>query len=242
MSKLQQTLAKFAETDFAPPLYNVWTFAKKSNGVGHFGNSEQQIVDNLLYLYTEPFDIVLDPFGGGGSTIDVCKRRLRRYWVSDRKPIPERAHEIRKLDVVDGLPPLFKRWSEVTLTYLDPPYWKQAENQYSQDAEDLANMPLAEFTSNLAGVVRSIAEKQSRGVIALIIQPTQWKADGHKYTDHVMDLITAVGQDLARVEMRISAPYNTEQYTPQIVNWAKENKQLMVLTREIIVWRVGGAK
>lgn len=241
VSKITKTLAEFAEPDFTPPLYNVWTFAKKSNGVSHFGNSEQRIVDNLLYLYTEPFDIVLDPFGGGGSTIDVCKRRLRRYWVSDRKPIPERAHEIRHLDIVDGLPPLAKRWSDVTLTYLDPPYWKQAENQYSQDAEDLANMPLDEFTANLAGVVRSIAEKQSKGVIALIIQPTQWKAEGRKYTDHVMDLIQAVGTDLAHVEMRISAPYSTEQYTPQMVNWAKENKQLMVLTREIIVWRVGGA-
>ena len=32
------------------------------------------------------FDIVLDPFAGGGATIDVCKKRLRRYCVSDRKP------------------------------------------------------------------------------------------------------------------------------------------------------------
>lgn len=52
----------FNDTDFTPPLYNIWTFAKKSNAVSHFGNSEQRIVDNLLYLYTEPFDIVVDPF------------------------------------------------------------------------------------------------------------------------------------------------------------------------------------
>ncbi len=48
--------------DYKPPLYNVWKFAKKTNSTSHFGNSEQRIVDNLLYLYTEPFDIVLDPF------------------------------------------------------------------------------------------------------------------------------------------------------------------------------------
>jgi DNA modification methylase len=76
----------FSEEGFTPPIYNIWSFNKKTNEVGHFGNSEQRIVDNLLYLYTEPFDIVLDPFAGGGSTIDVCKKRMRRYFVSDRKP------------------------------------------------------------------------------------------------------------------------------------------------------------
>jgi hypothetical protein len=58
-------------------------------------------VDNLLYLYTKPFDMVLDPFAGGGSTIDICKRRFRRYMVSDRKPIVEREKEIRKHDLID---------------------------------------------------------------------------------------------------------------------------------------------
>lgn len=35
----------FSEEGFTPPLYNVWTFSKKTNEVAHFGNSEQQ-VDN----------------------------------------------------------------------------------------------------------------------------------------------------------------------------------------------------
>jgi len=56
-------------TDFKVPLYNVWKFGEKTNQIGHFGNTEQTIVDNLLYLYTDPFDIVIDPFAGGGSTI-----------------------------------------------------------------------------------------------------------------------------------------------------------------------------
>ena len=78
-------------------------------------------MDNLLYLYTQPFDVVADPFAGGGSTIDICKKRLRRYWVSDRKPVPERAAQIREHDVTAGLPPL-ARWQDVKLVYLDPPW------------------------------------------------------------------------------------------------------------------------
>lgn len=33
--------ANFEEEGFKPPIYNVWTFSKKSNEVSHFGNSEQ---------------------------------------------------------------------------------------------------------------------------------------------------------------------------------------------------------
>lgn len=233
-----KVLSQFQDQDFTAPLYNVWTFAKKTNEVSHFGNSEQRIVENLLYLYTEPFDIVFDPFAGGGSTIDVCRKRLRRYWVSDRKPIVEREAEIRLMDVAQELPPLNKRWSEVTLTYLDPPYWKQAEGQYSTDAEDLANMPLDQFTDTLIGIVSRIAEKQSRGAIALIIQPTQWKADGREFTDHVMHLVNGVKSKRLTLENRISCPYSTQQANAQQVEWAKANRKLLVISRELIVWRL----
>ena len=56
VSNFGKSLDFTRDNEFQPPLYNLWTFAKKTNGVSHFGNSEQRIVDNLLYLYTEPFD------------------------------------------------------------------------------------------------------------------------------------------------------------------------------------------
>lgn len=231
--------ANFQDEDFTPPIYNVWSFKKeKTNAVDHFGNSEQGIVENLLYLYTEPFDIVLDPFAGGGSSIDICQKRLRRCYASDRKPIVERENDIRLLDIAQELPALNKRWSEVTLTYLDPPYWKQAEGQYSDDAQDLANMPLEQFTDTLIAIVERIAAKQSHGVIALLIQPTQWKSDQRAFTDHVTHLLCGVKSKRLTLENRISCPYQTQQYNAQQVEWAKANHKLLVLTRELIVWRV----
>jgi len=231
--------AMHQDADFAPPIYNVWTFAKKTNSVTHFGNSEQAILDNLLYLYTQPFDIVVDPFAGGGATIDICRKRLRRYWVSDRKPIVERENEIRQHDLVtDGAPPLNRNWSQVTLTYLDPPYWKQAEGQYSNDSTDLANMGLEQFNDALATIVRDIAKRQSRGVIALLIQPTQWKTPGREFADHVTDLVRNVGNKRLILENRVSVPYSTEQYNAQQVQWAKDNRKLLVITRELIIWRI----
>lgn len=221
-------------TDFDPPIYNIWKQQTKSEGSSHFGNSETRWVDNLLYLYTEPFNIVVDPFAGGGSTIDICKKRFRRYFVTDRKPIVEREKEIRTHDLTEGLPKP-PSWQDVKLVYLDPPYWKQAEGQYSDDPTDLANMSLEDFNKSLAGIISGFAKKLTDAHIALIIQPTQWKAPERQFTDHVGDMLRAVKLPVA---MRYSVPYESQQCNAQMVEWAKENKTCLVLTREIVVWKV----
>ena len=64
--------------DFERPIYNVWKQQEKSSGSQHFGNSEPRCVDNLLYLYTEPFDVVVDPFAGGGS--------MKIHWILPSYP------------------------------------------------------------------------------------------------------------------------------------------------------------
>jgi len=195
-------------------------------------------LDNLLYIYTEPFDIVVDPFAGGGSTIDVCKKRLRRYWASDRLPIDER-RDIRQWDILEGPPPLHKRWGDVALMYLDPPYWKQMEGKYSDDPQDLANMELDEFYKELTGFVLACATKMHpESYIALLIQPTQWRAPDRQVVDHVIDLITRLQTKTLKYIRRISCPYNTQQYNAQQIEWAKENRDVLVLTRELIVWKV----
>ena len=222
-------------TDFEPPLYNVWKQQSRTPGSAHFGNSDSRWVDNLLYLYTQPFDVVVDPFAGGGSTIDVCRKRFRRYWVSDRKPIVEREKEIRAHDLTAGLPSL-PRWKDVRLVYLDPPYWAQAAGAYSADPTDLANMPLVEFTDTLAAVINGFGAKLkgTGAVIAMIMQPTQWKAPERQYTDHVADMIRAVKLP---IDLRIQCPYESQQCNAQMVEWAKANRKILVLSREIVVWR-----
>jgi DNA-binding XRE family transcriptional regulator len=225
---------------FTPPIYNVWKKQTKTNAVSHFGNSEVEWLENLLYLYTNPASIVVDPFAGGGSTIDACKKWSRRYYVSDRKPIVAREHEIRLHDLTTGLPSV--RWKDVDLVYLDPPYWKQAEGQYSEDPTDLANMKLEQFNTALAGIINGFAKKlkdsasDKPAYIALIIQPTQWKAPERQFTDHIGDMLRAVKLP---VDMRYSVPYESQQCTAQMVEWAKAAKRCLVLTREIIVWGVG---
>jgi hypothetical protein len=241
LNKPDRSAAEHA-TDFEPPIYNIWKQQTKTAGSSHFGNSEVRWVDNLLYLYTEPFDVVVDPFAGGGSTVDICRKRMRRFWVSDRIVQPELEKKVRHHDLIDeqgnvALPPL-PRWKDVKLVYLDPPYWRQAQGEYSDDPADLANMDLERFNEALAGVINGFAKKLKNGdpkYIALIIQPTQWKADERNFVDHVGDMLRAIKLPVA---MRYSVPYESQQCTAQMVDWAKANKTCLVLTRELVVWRV----
>lgn len=228
------------DSNWKPPLYDVWAFAKGTNRVSHNGNSEVRIVDNLLYLYTEPFDIVIDPFAGGGSTIDVCKKRLRRYWVSDLNPIVEREHEIRTANVLTELPGPYNAWKDVSFVYLDPPYWRQALGMYGDSPDNLANMELEKFYNTLVNLISRYADKMYSGShIALIIQPTQWNAPERKPVDHIFDImIKLLDNQNLKYSRRISVPYSTHQYNPQQVNWAKENKDILVITREIIIFEV----
>jgi ParB-like chromosome segregation protein Spo0J len=73
--------------DFEWPLYTVWRQQEKTPGSSHYGNSEVRWVDNLLYRYTQLFDIVVDPFAGGGhgaapfGRLDLHDQVLKTYGV-----------------------------------------------------------------------------------------------------------------------------------------------------------------
>ena len=224
-------------TDIDLPLYDVWKAKASSNTTNHPGQTEALFTDWLLYLYTKPGEMVVDPFAGGGTTIDVCKRRFRRYFVSDSTPIPAREADIRQHDVTSGIlkPP---QWNDVALVYLDPPYGGQVSGEYSDEDTDLANMPVEKFRSALLKAVNAYTGKLRDGAhLALVMQATQWHGDeGRERQDHLMAL--AHGVKRARLVERIQCPYESQQATPQMVEWAKNNRRILTLSREIAVWRV----
>jgi len=227
-------LSALYQDKFEPELYDIWNFAKKTNEVKIHGNTEVRIVDNLLYKFTRPFDIVIDPFAGGGSTIDVCKKRLRRYWASDRIPVVERM-DIREHDLTNGITGPY-HWEDVALVYLDPPYWKQSAGKYSDDPTDLANMPLDEFTRTLITIIEDYGDKIKAGShIVCIISPTQWPNEDKSVNYHDIDLTCYNYRNLKLIN-RIICPYSTQQYNGTQVDIAKKEKIWMVLSRTMLIW------
>lgn len=235
MSKSDNFNAFYQDPEWHPPLYDIWNFSKNNNSTKHFGNTPVEIVDNLLYTFTQPFDIVIDPFAGGGSTIDICKKRMRRFWVSDRTPTPARP-DIRMHDVVFSGISGPSRWGDVALVYLDPPYWKQAAGKYSNDPTDLANMTKSEFDACLAEIIAEYGAKMKPGAhLACIISPTQWPNEDHHTDYHDLDLVRNVNKKWKLIR-RVLCPYSTEQYNGTQVEIAKRDKLWLVLTRTLLIW------
>jgi len=211
--------------------FDIWQFQKADGESSYFGKLPPQVVENLLWLYTEPGDIVMDPFAGGGTTIDVAKRMGRRVWASDRKPstptLPIHEHNIAD----GGWPADLGAPRTADLVLLDPPYWQQAKGRYSDDIDDLANCSLDVFYAAWSAVAKNVMAHTSR--VAYIISPTQ--LDDGIVIDHATDMLKPFLEDGWRVERRIIVPYQTQQATGQQVEWARENKRLLKLYRDLVV-------
>jgi hypothetical protein len=41
-----------------------------------------------------------------------------------------------------------------------------------------------------------------------------------------------------KLETRVSCPYGSYQYMPPCVDWAKENKKPLTLSRELLIWKI----
>ncbi|MFW9989886.1 MAG: DNA methyltransferase [Candidatus Odinarchaeota archaeon] len=217
--------------NFESEIYSIWNFGKATNEVRHFGNIPPEIIDNLMYYYTKPFDVVFDPFGGGGSTIDKCIERKRRYYVSDLNPIPAR-QDIRKHDITTGLP---DDLPVPDLVFLDPPYWKQAEMKYSQDNTDLGNVDIDIFLNTIGDIAKSVKRKwndKHNGKLAIII-------GAYKHNGEYIDLPLLCYERISKylkLKQRIIVPYSTQVHGGAFVKMAKEKKEILYLTRDLMVF------
>ncbi|MBF0466888.1 MAG: hypothetical protein HQK96_09750 [Nitrospirae bacterium] len=223
------TLAEITK-QFSPYLYSIWSLHKGDKKT-YFGAFPREYMENILYYHTEPLEIVYDPFAGSGTTVDVCKAWHRRYYCSDRIVMNGREEDIRQWEIANGLP---EDLELPDLVFLDPPYWKQAENKYSKDNECLGNMNLDDFYSTFETFLKDLILRKVNRIV-VVIQPTQYK-NGLVYEDHIFHFAKVLDGKYT-IEMRRILPYSTQQYNAQMVIKAKERKVDLGLHRDLVVWR-----
>jgi DNA modification methylase len=81
----------------------------------YIGATPSWVIWQLVQRYTQPGDLIVDPFCGSGTTIDVAKdtgRRARGFDLAPFRPDIERA-DARRLPLAAN---------EAQLVFLDPPY------------------------------------------------------------------------------------------------------------------------
>lgn len=219
--------------------FDVWSFASNDREGGgqqsYFGACPPQIMENLLWLYTEPGkSVVVDLFAGSGTTLEVSHRMGRRCWVSDIRGNHYSPHlDIHQHDATIGWPS--DAPAKADLLFLDPPYWKQAAGRYSSEPGELAEMTLPDFNNAWAKLLTDCKSRLSvGGKIAYIISPTEDK-EGGVVVDHAMEMAAAAMSIGYRSHRRIIVTYQTQQATGQQVTWARENRRLLKLYRDLII-------
>lgn len=213
--------------------FDVWNFQSADKDAGaqsYFGALPPQVVENLLWFYTEPGQTVVDLFAGSGTTVDVAKKMGRRVWASDIRGNHYSPHlPIHAHDATRGWPSSAPQKADLVI--LDPPYWKQAAGRYSDLTGEMAELALDHFYAAWEAVLKACADRAKR--VAYIISPTQ-DADG-TVVDHATDMLCAAWKQGYRVERRIIVPYQTQQATGQQVTWARENRRMLKLYRDLVV-------
>ena len=210
-------------------LYNIWNFAKRDGNYTEpiFGSQTAELIFNLLYYYTGEGSLVFDIFAGSGLVSDVCQKMKRQCYSTDLTP---QRDFIKQLNVIKELPEI-----EPDFIFLDPPYWKQAEGKYSDESDDLANMPLDKFYNCLDVLFGNLDRAYNSFTLALLIANTQWPND-RKVEPHAFKLFEKLTSHF-NFEHHIIVPYSTQQYNGTQVEIAKRNKLIIRLHRYLQIYK-----
>lgn len=100
----------FEMDDLVPKFFNqknshsVWQFDFDSEKLGHLTPKPINLLKNIILHCTEPGDLVLDCFGGSGSTAIACLETNRSYHLIEREEKYVEIARRRIANVADRLP------------------------------------------------------------------------------------------------------------------------------------------
>jgi len=136
------------------------------------GRTPAYVIWNLLERYTRPGDLVVDPFCGGGTTLDVALEMERKALGYDLEPTREDIFrsDARTLPLEDGV---------ADFVFMDPPYSTHIE--YSDHEECIGKLDAFE-PEYLEAMAKVFAETdrilRNRRFLAVYVSDTFKKKRG----------------------------------------------------------------
>ena len=150
-----------------------WDFPKQSYGLTPKGDNKYPgvtpalIIYNLVWRYTDPGDLVVDPMCGSGTTIDVCKAEKRRVIGYDIHPT--------RPDIIENDArhiPLEN--DSVDMVFVDSPYGDNI--RYNDSPANIGNISCEaeEFYEELEKVMRECVRILKPGKVLGWLIGDQW--------------------------------------------------------------------
>lgn len=175
VEKIQNTKANVDIEEEIPMIESttLWDFPRQSYGLAPKGDNKYAgvtpalIIYNMIWRYTEPGDLVVDPMCGSGTTIDVCKAEKRRVIGYDISPARRDIiqNDARKIPLDDSF---------VDMVFIDSPYGDNIK--YSEHPEDIGHISSEseEFYNELEKVMEQAHRILKEGKVLGWLIGDQW--------------------------------------------------------------------
>lgn len=151
----------------------LWDFPKQSYGKTPKGDNKYPgvtpalLIWNLIWRYTEPGDLVVDPMCGSGTTIDVCKEEDRRVIGYDIAPVRSDIiqNDARKIPLPDN---------SVDMVFVDSPYGDNIRYNEHPDSIGKISSEMELFYDELEKVIRECYRILKKGKVLGWLIGDQW--------------------------------------------------------------------
>ncbi len=148
--------AKFKRPPLTVQVTTLWDYPSQDYGEGQQGRpgykgaTPSYIIWNLLQRYTKEKDLVVDPFCGSGTTLDVARDLNRRALGYDVHPTRK---DIFRLDA-RKLP--LELTAKVDFVFMDPPYSTHLD--YGPDPRDIGKLDASKDSAYYDAMDQAFAE------------------------------------------------------------------------------------
>lgn len=223
--------------------YDVWNFSSCHDLMGdsHPGRIPGEIVAHVLYFFTKPGQLIVDPMAGSGTTSDACLLMGRKCRTFDIDARHDRCDIINHDILQDGWPDAAKN---ADLVFWDPPYFSKMDN--SEIGEDgyiensISKLSPEEYVSFFAERFKELKSINPKAQLAFLM--SDWDSENAKNPEHAghqgiwlwdyADILRNAGWQIAR---QIQCPLPTQQVHPDIVNKFRESRRLARLCRWLLI-------
>lgn len=214
-------------------LYNTWkVFQMHSDQMKYPGQIPEQIIENILYYYSQPNDIVLDPMAGSGIVGDVCKKMFRRYWLIDINPVNQlTTHKGDSLEYIQ-----MPTQKKADFVFLDPPYYNLMGDDYPDNGFTKTYKTFLDSMCKIMTNCINVSTKEAK--MSLILKPMNKELCTGEWLDMSFDCVN-IAKDIGyNYIKRIAAPLSTNQFNGQNVIKSKDTKCMLNTLRDILIFEV----
>lgn len=218
--------------------YDVWQFAKCHDlfGSQHPGRIPGELVAHVLYFFSQPGDVVIDPMAGSGTTPDVCLAMGRKCYAYDIDDRHGRNDIITHNIALNGW---HERIKKADLIFWDPPYFEKMDSlNIGEDGYidgSISKLSRDEYLSFFEARLTEAKAQVKKGA-RLAFLMSDWddntgKRQGIFVWDYA-DIIRRAGWCIVR---HVQVPLSTQQVHPDIVNKFRKSRRLARLERYLLV-------